>query len=66
MVGGAEQAENTLAATRSMWSARRRQKWRDAPLAEVATAKLRRRARLGMADPDGVAARIERVCLRIR
>jgi hypothetical protein len=57
----AEQAENTLAAKKSMWMTKRWRKWPDTPLANTVVYKLRRRATLGMADPAEIDARIERV-----
>jgi hypothetical protein len=60
----AEQAEVKLLAKKSMWMTMRWRKWRDAPLADIVLYKLRRRARLGMDEPDSVKARIERVRLR--
>jgi hypothetical protein len=40
---------------------KRWRRWRDAPLADTVIYKLRRRARLGMNDPDDIDARIERI-----
>jgi hypothetical protein len=57
----AEHAEATLAAKKSMWLTKRWRKWRDVPLADVLIHQLRRRARLGMADPADVEARVERI-----
>jgi hypothetical protein len=61
----AEQAEIELHAKRSMWSTKRWRKWRDAPLGEVVTDKLRRRAGQGMVSQEASEARIERIRRRI-
>lgn len=62
----AERAEIKLYAKRTMWLTKKWRKWRDAPLAEVVEAKLRRRARTGMQDPADVEARIERLRRHLR
>jgi hypothetical protein len=62
----AEGLEGRLLAKKSMWFTKRWRKWRDAPLAEFLTYKLRRRARAGMEDPAAVDARIERVRRHLR
>ncbi|HJP76913.1 MAG TPA: hypothetical protein VJ914_21775 [Pseudonocardiaceae bacterium] len=61
-----EHAETRLAAKKSMWLTKRWRKWRDAPLADIVSYQLRRRAELGMDDPVEVEARIERIRRTIR
>lgn len=60
----AERAENALLAKKSMWYTTRWRKWRDAPLADIVSYKLRRRAELGIDTPDAVAARLARISRR--
>jgi hypothetical protein len=57
----AERVEDRLLAKKSMWFVKGWRKWRDAPLADVVAYKLRRRARLGMQDPDAVDDRLDRI-----
>jgi hypothetical protein len=61
----AEVAEQALLVKKSKWFTVRWRKWRDAPLAEVVENRLRRRARLGVDDPAGVEARIDRIRRRV-
>lgn len=61
-----EHAETRLAAKKSMWLTKRWRKWRDAPLADIVSYQLRRRAELGMDDQADVDARIERIRRTIR
>lgn len=62
----AEGLEDWLLAKKSMWFTKRWRKWRDAPLAEFLTYKLRRRARTGMEDSIAVDERIERIRRHVR
>jgi hypothetical protein len=57
----AELVEDRLHAKKSMWLTKRWRKWRDAPLADVVVYKLRRRVRLGMAEPDATEDRVDRI-----
>jgi len=57
----AELVEDRLLAKKSMWFTKRWRKWRDAPLMDIVTYKLRRRARFGMQAPDVVEERIDRI-----
>ncbi|MGI5182656.1 hypothetical protein ACQEVZ_41020 [Dactylosporangium sp. CA-152071] len=56
-----EAAETKLLAKKSMWLTKRWRKDRDAPLADMLTCQLRRRARLGIDAPSTVEARIDRI-----
>lgn len=61
----AERVESKLLAKKSMWFTKRWRKWRDAPLADVVTYKLRRRARLGMRAHEVVQDQIDRIRRRV-
>jgi hypothetical protein len=50
-----------LLTKKSMWHTKRWRKWRDAPPAEVAQRKLRRRAEYGIDDPTTVESRVDRI-----
>jgi hypothetical protein len=56
-----ERAEAKLLTKKSRWMTKRWRKWRDAPLGDMVEGRLRRRARLGMANPTTVEARIGRI-----
>ncbi|GAA4011293.1 hypothetical protein GCM10022247_37070 [Allokutzneria multivorans] len=62
----AERAEIALHSKKSMWDTKRWRKWRDSPLRDVVIYKLRRRAALGMLDPDESERRVDRVRRRAR
>ncbi|UFS95218.1 hypothetical protein [Nocardia huaxiensis] len=57
----AERVETELQREKSRWMSMRWRKWRDAPLGETVEYRLRRRARLGIADPATTEARLERM-----
>jgi hypothetical protein len=57
----AERVEDRLLVKKSMWYTKRWRKWPDARLADVVVYKLLRRARLGIADPDAVEQRVNRI-----
>ncbi|MET7419724.1 hypothetical protein [Dactylosporangium sp. NPDC005555] len=57
----ADRVEVKLLTKKSLWVTSRWRKWRDAPLADIVTDKLRRRMRLGIIDQATAEARIDRV-----
>lgn len=56
-----ERAADRLGVKKSMWFTKRWRKYPDAPLAQVVTFTLRRRARLGMSDLQATEVRVDRV-----